>query len=210
MKARFPLAISILLSLSVVSPLAMGETQQSESLAPAVAQGGNQFAVDLYGQLSKAGPDKNLFFSPASLSIALAMTAACARGQTETEMAAALHLTDAWPQAHAEYQKTLSRWNGDGTGRSYQLRVANRLWGQKGFPFLAGYLALTRERYGAELGLLDFAHETEAARQEINTWIEKQTAEKIKDLIPRGQLDAQNQTGAHECRVLQGGLGQSV
>ncbi len=67
--------------------------------------------------------------------------------------------------------------------------MANRLWGQKGFPFLAGYLVLTRQQYGAELGVVDFAGQTEAARQEINTWVEKQTADKIKDLLPIGVLD---------------------
>jgi serpin B len=181
-------AVSILLSLSVLGQFTMGKTP--ESVAPAVAQAGNQFAVDLYGQLSKEQLGKNLFFSPASLSIALAMTAAGARGPTEAEMAGVLHLGDGLPQAHAAYQKILERWNGDGKNRSYQLRVANRLWGQRGFSFLAGYLTLTRQQYGAELGLVDFSGQSEAARQEINAWIEKQTAEKIKDLIPQGQLDA--------------------
>ena len=190
MRARSTKLMSILLFLSFLGQLSMGETEEPQSAAPAVAQAGNKFAVDLYGQLSKAEPGKNLFFSPASLSIALAMTAAGARGATETEMVAALHLTEGWPQAHAEYQKILKRWNAEEKNRSYQLRVANRLWGQKGFPFLAGYLALTRESYGAELGIVDFADQTEAARQEINTWIEQQTAEKIKDLIPRGQFNA--------------------
>ena len=68
--------------------------------------------------------------------------------------------------------------------------MANRLWGEKGFPFLASYLALTRQEYGAELGLVDFKGQTEAARQEINAWVEKQTAEKIKDLLPQGVLDS--------------------
>ena len=61
-------------------------------------------------------------------------------------------------------RKILKRWNGEEKNRSYQLRVANRLWGQKGFPFLAGYLALTREQYAAELGIVDFTDQPEAAR----------------------------------------------
>ena len=156
---------------------------------PAVAEAGNQFAVDLYARLSKEQPGKNLFFSPTSISIALGMTAAGAQGQTEAEMAQALHLAGILPQAHAEYRKELERWNSTDKDRGYTLRVANRLWGQKGFPFLAGYLTLTRQQYGAELGVVDFAGQTEAARQEINTWVEKQTADKIKDLLPVGVLD---------------------
>ncbi len=182
--------VSLLLTLLTLGQVSMGEPQPQESAAPAVVQADNQFAVDLYGQLSREQPGKNLFFSPTSLSIALAMTAAGARGETAAEMAKALHLDDFLPQAHAEYHKVLQRWNAGGTERGYQLRVANRLWGQQGFPFLAGYLTLTRQQYGAELGIVDFAGQTEAARHEINAWIEKQTAEKIKDLIPRGQLDA--------------------
>ncbi len=156
---------------------------------PTVSEAGNQFALDLYGQLSKSQPGQNLFFSPVSISIALAMTTAGAKGQTEAEMAQALHLAGILPQAHAEYRKALERWNSADKDRGYQLRVANRLWGQKSFPFLAGYLALTRQEYGAELGLMDFVGQADAARAEINAWVEKQTAARIKDLIHKGDID---------------------
>ncbi len=145
--------------------------------------------MDLYGQLDQEKPSENLFFSPTSISLALAMTAAGAKGQTEAEMAQTLHLTGILPQANAVYHALLERWNADGKDRGYQLRVANRLWGQKGYPFLEKYLALTRQEFGAEMGIVDFAKQTEAARREINTWIEKQTAGKIKDLIPEGAVN---------------------
>lgn len=156
---------------------------------PTVTQANNQFAVDLYSQLSKAKPGRNLFFSPASISVALAMAAAGTRGQTEAEMAHVLHLDGALSQAHAEYHKALARWTAADKDRGYELQLANRLWGQKSFPFLAGYLTLTRQEYGAELALVDFAGRTEAARQEINAWVEQQTAETIKDLIQKGDVD---------------------
>jgi serpin B len=155
----------------------------------AVVPAGNQFAVDLYGQLNQEHPGKNLFFSPASISVALAMTAAGARGHTEAEMAQVLHLAGMLPQAGAEYHQRLERWNAGGKDRGYQLRVANRLWGHKDFPFLPSYLALTRQEYGAELVIVDFAQQTEAARKQINAWVERQTADKIKELLPRGLLD---------------------
>ena len=104
-------------------------------------------------------------------------------------MAQTLHLAGILPQAHAEFHKELDRWNSTDKDRGYTLRVANRLWGQKGFPFLASYLTLTRQEYGAELGVVDYVGQTEAARQEINAWVEKQTADKIKDLLPVGVLD---------------------
>jgi serpin B len=67
--------------------------------------------------------------------------------------------------------------------------VANRLWGQKGFSIRPEFLALTRQQYGAEMLLVDFA-QAEAASREINRWVEQQTNDKIKDLIPPGSLDA--------------------
>jgi serpin B len=161
----------------------------SKSETSTVAQADNQFALDLYGQLDREKPGENLFFSPTSISMALSMTAAGAKNQTEAEMAQVLHLTGILPQAHAEYHKLLQRWNADNKDRGYQLRVANRLWGQKNYTFLDSYLTLTRQEYGAELGIVDFVGQTEAVRKEINAWVEKQTAEKIKDLIPEGVLD---------------------
>ncbi|MGA2069395.1 MAG: serpin family protein [Thermoguttaceae bacterium] len=182
--------LCLLLSSAMYAPF--GQTSFAAPVAdtpPTVTQANNQFAVDLYGQLSKAQPGGNLFFSPASISVALAMTAAGAGGQTEAEMAQVLHLNGILPQAHLEYRKALERWNSTDKDRGYELRVANRLWGQKSFPFLASYLTLTRQEYGAELGLVDYVGQTEAARQEINAWVEKQTAEKIKDLIQKSDVD---------------------
>ena len=154
-----------------------------------VVQADNQFALDLYGRLDQEQPGKNLFFSPTSISLALTMTAGGARGQTLAEMTKALHLGDNWAQAHAHYRKLLDRWNAVGQQRAYQLRVANRLWGQKGYAIRPEFLTLTRQEYGAEMTLLDFA-QPEPARREINQWVEKQTNDKIKDLIPAGAIDA--------------------
>ena len=104
-------------------------------------------------------------------------------------MAKVLHLDGDLASAHAYYHKLLEQWNAVGKKRAYQLRVANRLWGQKGYPIAPEFLALTRQQYDAEMTLLDFA-QAEAARQEINQWVENQTNDKIKDLIPSGAIDA--------------------
>src|SRR5271166_5008038 len=68
---------------------------------PAIVLGDNQFAANLYAQLDREQSGKNLFFSPTSISVALAMTAAGARGQTQSEMANVLHLDADLAQAHA-------------------------------------------------------------------------------------------------------------
>jgi len=155
----------------------------------AIVRGDNQFAVDLYAQLDREQAGRNLFFSPTSISVALAMTAAGAHGPTQSEMASVLHLDANLAEAHAHYHRLLEQWNAVGEKRAYQLRVANRLWGQKGYPIQPEFLALTRQQYGAEMQLVDFA-QAAAASQEINHWVEHQTNDKIKDLIPPGSLNA--------------------
>jgi serpin B len=171
----------------------MSRETSAETIKPsddaAIVRGDNQFAVDLYAQLGREQPGKNLFFSPTSISVALAMTAAGARGQTQSEMATVLHLDADLAQAHAHYQQLLAQWNATGQKRAYQLRVANRLWGQKGFTIRPEFLALTRQQYGAEMLLVDFAQPAAASR-EINQWVEQQTNNKIKDLVPPSSLDA--------------------
>ena len=113
----------------------MTRVTSAEQIEPpdntAIIQGDNQFAVDLYAQLDREQSGKNLFFSPTSISVALAMTAAGARGQTETEMAQVLHFDKQLAEAHAYYHKLLAQWNAADPKRPYQLRVANRLWGQQ-------------------------------------------------------------------------------
>jgi serpin B len=155
-----------------------------------VATSINGFAFDLYGQLAKK--EGNLFCSPASISAALAMTYAGAGGDTEKEMGHVLHFDRNPTQLpvarfHEAYGRLTSLLNSGGGQGGYVLRTANRLWGQESYEFLPDYLKITREQYGAELAELDF-QQTEAARREINEWVEQQTQQKIKDLIPSGVL----------------------
>jgi serpin B len=164
-------------------------SQTKDTAMSTVVKEENQFATDLYGRLK----DKtlgNLFFSPYSVSTALAMTYAGATGETQKQMAEVLHFTvpeQELHQAMARLRENLLA----GMEKGYQLRVANRLWGQQGYGFLPEFLQTTRKFYGAELGVVDFAQKTEATRQEINQWVEKQTEEKIKDLLAPGVLDPQ-------------------
>ncbi len=165
-----------------------GWAQQPSPIAPddqtAVVQGNNAFAVELYGQLrSQSG---NLFFSPESISTALAMTYAGARGDTAAEMAKTLHLTLPQEKLHATMAALLRDLNAAHDG--YQLKVANALWAQQGYTFLDDFLKLTRNNYGDELHQVDFKNASESARQTINDWVEQQTANKIKDLIQPGVL----------------------
>ena len=155
--------------------------------APALAAGNNQFAVDLYKLLANQGQG-DIFFSPESISLALGMTYDGARGQTAAEMAKVLHFNQPTGELNDEFATLLKQMNE--SGKSYQLNVANRLWGQAGYKFLDTYLTTTRDVFGAELETLDFVHQSEQSRQTINAWVEKQTHDKIKDLIGSGVLGA--------------------
>ena len=152
-----------------------------------VVQGNTAFALDLYGQLrSREG---NLFFSPLSLSLALAMTYVGAQGQTAEQMATVLHFPANQEQMHQAFA-AMSKDLLDHKEKKYQLHIANALWGQKGYHFRDAFLQTTKTYYGAGLNEVDFRTAAEEARQTINAWVEEQTKEKIKDLIPPGALDA--------------------
>jgi serpin B len=180
----------VLVSLLVVSArAAWGDTPPwpGNPDAPAVVDGNNDFALGLYKRLAQQ-EDGDFLFSPYSISTALAMTYAGARGNTETQMAGVLHFTLPQEQLHPAFAEIIGNLN-DSQRTGYQLSVANRLWGQEGYPFLPTFLNIPRDYYGAELAQVDFVRHTEQARQTINHWVEEQTQEKIRDLIPPGVLD---------------------
>jgi serpin B len=171
--------------------------QAGEEGVKSAVRGNSAFAVDLYKHLRAT--EGNLFFSPYSISTALAMTYAGARGETEKEMASVLHFSLGPEGTHPAMKglmqdlntrKMKARYRDDPHGgkKPFELVVANALWGQQGFKFQKAFLDLTKKFYEAGLTELDFAGATEKSRETINKWVEKKTAEKIKDLIPSGML----------------------
>jgi serpin B len=156
----------------------------------AVVKGNNEFAFDLYAQLRTR--DGNLFFSPYSISTALAMTYAGARGDTAAQMADVLNFTLDQQRLHPAFSALLADTRppqGDPKKTPYELHVANALWGQKGYTFQQDFLTLTRNNYGAGLRDVDFKAATEEARKTINAWVEEQTKDKIKELLKPGVLN---------------------
>lgn len=165
----------------------------SDEELTALAAGNNAFALALYQQLGGSG--ENLFFSPYSISQALAMTYAGARGATADEMARTLRFTLPQSALHPAFNaldlQLADRVNdvyekGD---QGFQLNIANSLWGQKGYSFLEPFLDTLALNYGAGLRLADFENDPEGARETINRWVEDQTADKIRDLIPQGLIN---------------------
>lgn len=150
----------------------------------AVVRGNTEFALDLYARLRKE--NGNLFLSPYSISTALAMTYAGARGQTATQMANVLHFSLGQGPLHPTFAALLS--SDKAYEDAYRLHIANALWGQEGYLFLEEFLALTKTHYGMGVRRVDFVHGTEQARQTINRWVEDQTEHKIRELIRKGDL----------------------
>ena len=150
----------------------------------AVVRGNSAFAFDLYSELK--GTDGNLFFSPFSVSAALAMTYGGARTRTEEQMAHVLHFDLPQDRLHRAFPAL-----GDPSPRdgAYQLMVANALWGQEGYGFLDEFLALANEHYDAGFREVDFQGATERARRKINAWVADRTEGIIEELLHPGDLD---------------------
>ena len=159
-----------------------------EKSDPAKLVAGNTaFGCELYGRLkAEAG---NLFLSPFSISTALGMAAAGAKGKTRAEMDAVLHLPPDAPAAFGAVFKSLNE-QPDAAKRGFTLATANALWAQQGYPWKPEYKTLVAADYGAGLFDVDFKGAAEAARATINAWVEKETHDKIKDLLPEGSVAA--------------------
>lgn len=171
-------------------PQALSTPKAGPSLGPsldgAIAKAvpaSNRLGLDLHRTLAASKPNENLFFSPASVAVALTMTSAGAAGDTLTAMRSTLHLPEAG--AHESFGAMIRSWNQP--NQAHELSVANRVWLQAGFEVLEPFSTLLTERYGAGIGRADF--NDPSANQPINQWVEQQTNSRITDLIPDGVLD---------------------
>ena len=153
----------------------------------ALVKGNTAFALDLYSELKEE--EGNLFFSPYSISTALAMTYAGARENTEKQMAQVLHFTMPQCRLHPTFASMEAALKTIQEKGDVELRVANALWPQEDYEFLQSFLKLTEKYYGSAVTPLDYKTAHEAARRTINAWVEEKTNSKIKDLIPEGLLD---------------------
>ena len=203
--------VSLLITLSLVLPLtgctgtavaglieSDKERIKSPDVSPAdvatLVDGNTAFSFDLFQELKSE--DGNMFCSPYSISLALAMTYAGARGETEQQMADTLHYDLSQHNLHPAFNyldMELAKRGEGARGKDdegFRLNIVNAIWGQKDFTFLPEFLDTLAENYGAGLRLLDFINETEKSRITINDLVSDETEGRIQDLIPQGQLDA--------------------
>lgn len=119
-----------------------------------LARDNSAFAFDLYRSL--AGEQGNLFFSPHSLSLALAMTYAGAAGETERQMAETMRFELPGDELHAAFNALDRELAARGEEGGFDLRVVNAVWGQRGHDFLTPFLDVLAEHYGAGVRPADF------------------------------------------------------
>ncbi len=164
--------------------------------AEALVDGNTAFGLDLFKRLADAAPAENLVASPISATAALAMTYAGARGDTATEMAAALHFDLAADKLHPamnQLSMTLAGRNiaphqTDEGEKSLQLSLVNSLWAQNSYPLVPEFLDALAVNYDAGVRLLDFAGDADGSRGVINDWVSAKTNDRIQDLLPSGSI----------------------
>ena len=179
-------AVALLFSgcIEAVAPVAEADdSQATEAGVAELVSGNNQFAFDLYHKLNES-TSGNIFFSPWSISSALGMTYEGARSTTAEEMKNTLHFPEndlTRRSSFASLYNTLNKGE-----KPYALHTANALWAEQDFKFLDSFFETTRKYYLSEIRNMDFRNNADASRKEINSWVEQQTHNKIKDLIPSG------------------------
>lgn len=154
------------------------------------------FAFSLFDQLREdEGDGENLFVSPHSISIALAMTYAGAEEDTREQMAEALQFNlddDALHPAFNKLDQALDQRSEieleEEEDQAFSLDVVNQTWGHDDFDFVDAYLDLLGLHYGAGMYVVDFVSDYEQIRKDINAWVEGQTNDRIEDLLPEDSL----------------------
>ncbi|NOR44451.1 MAG: serpin family protein [Candidatus Delongbacteria bacterium] len=187
MKKLLVLVISLHLILNAMS--LFNEDPVIANINYKASDSNNEFMMKMYNKLILDKKNDNIFFSPFSISSALAMTFAGSDGNTEVQMANALEFSSNTDIFHKDFSTVTNRINEIGKKGKVQLSIANSLWMQKGYTFLDEFTKIGKEYYNAEIENLNFA-ESDKSRKIINQWVEDKTNNKIKDLIPKGILDA--------------------
>lgn len=167
----------------VCVPISVGATSNANEKS-AVAEGNNRFAVELYAKLKET--QGNQFFSPFSISSALALAYAGAQDETAQEMTKIFHFGPDQAVFHRDFGSMVKAMNAGGKKKGYELAIANGVWVAQGLGLKKDYLNLVQKDYGAGIKELNFAKDSQSARKTINDWVAKHTDQKIKDLLPPG------------------------
>ena len=166
--------------------LAKGELNQ-------LVDGNTQFAIKFYHSIKNQ--KGNLFYSPYSISVALAMTYAGSKNNTSIQMADALSFLLSQERLHPAFNfldLELKSRNKDGSGKDgkgFKLNIVNAIWAQEDFNFEEPFLDILAVNYDAGVRIVDFINNAEDSRNTINEWVSDQTEDRIKELLPPGSID---------------------
>ena len=149
-----------------------------------IIEANNRFAINLYSQYKSE--EGNIFFSPFSISTAMAMVYEGAEGKTAKEIKSVFGFPKYDNSRRNQYSNLLSEINKK--DKEYALKTANALWAEQDFHFLDEYLTTVEKYYGGKTTNLDFKNEPDSSRLIINNWVEDKTNNKIKDLFPEGSI----------------------
>lgn len=155
----------------------------------AVVAGNNRFAINLYAQLKNT--EDNVFFSPYSISTALAMVYEGARAKTANELESVFNFPSDNKQRRNAFKAIQNQLNNMGDGN--RLSIANALWVQNNYKLLPSYISSVQNFYASKVQKLDFVKNTANAEKSINQWVANKTNNRITDIIGQGTLPVDTQ-----------------
>jgi serpin B len=148
----------------------------------------SQFSAKMYSELTKE-ISGNLFFSPYSITAALGMTDAGAKGETDLQIRKALQVTLNGEDFHAGFNGLDQSLNSHAQAtENIELKVVNSIWSQKDMMLYVNFLDLLSKHYDAGINIVNFVLEPEPSRLIINEWVSEQTRDRINDLLPEGSI----------------------
>jgi serpin B len=153
---------------------------------PAIAS--RDFVTCLYDRLAGVQPGENLFLSPFSIRVALAMCTVGAKGETRRVMTDLIGAPENVDEQNRLYARLLKAVYGEGD-RPFQLVTANALWGQQGYHFNPGFQEAIADFYDGALHEVNFRTQPDEAVKTINAWVSDKTRARIKDLINRSFIN---------------------
>lgn len=159
----------------------------SDTVDSRLVSANTTFGFKLFAEVAKQDAGKNVFISPASVGLALAMTYNGAVGETKQGMERALEIRG---MNHLELNRAYAQLKAalESADPKVQLSIANSLWGKKGITFNPDFLQRNKQYYGAEVTALDFGDPSAPAT--INSWVANKTKGKIDKIIDN--IDAQS------------------
>lgn len=147
----------------------------------ATVKNNNRFALELFGKLAYG--KENVFFSPFSISTAMAMTYAGAKNNTKKEIGKVMHFDSVQNNLNKRFSTLLKYINSLNTENKLSLYTANSIWSQSGYFFNKTYIGNIKKYFFAAIQTLDFKKDPESCRKIINKWVEEKTKNKITELL---------------------------